>query len=122
MKIYHGTGGSRIDEEGFQKNGNLSSSEFGIGSGEHERGVFFTSYFELAAYYAESKDKWSAEVWVLDSEIPEHAEILQFAVKNEDPIYAPDYPGEQDEYIIPWDKIEGFVPMTEDGDFSVISV
>lgn len=122
MRYYHGTGRARIDEEGFQKNSSNLSSSFITGESENNRGVFFTSFFELASYYAEAKDSFNREVWILDSEIPEHAEILKFAVKNEDLLLAPDYSGEQDEYIIPWDKIEGFIPMTEEGDFSVIEV
>jgi hypothetical protein len=111
MKYYHGTinrEGQNIDVEGFQKvSGVNCDSEFEIG-------VFFTTNLKYACLYGgANRDGVDGEVWMIDDEVnPEITEKLQkFTDKCTNPDWTGyDEEGTFDEYILPWEVAEGFIP------------
>lgn len=120
MRLYHGTQikeGRNIEIDGF-----LPSCSDNCMEEEHMEGMFFTDNFKYASLYAGN----SGEVWYLDTDIPEHIEIINSIQLYKNYCTNPDWTGyfeeeeEVNEYIVNWNIIIGFIPMTTDGDFCVL--
>src|SRR5574343_505629 len=112
MRYYHGTEvreGQAIEVDGFQPVNINANCEDG------NEGLFFTSNFKYASLYAGN----GGEVWYLDTEIPEHSDLISQLQFHVDKCTNPDWTGyfseeeTVDEYLLDWNLATGFIPMNE---------
>lgn len=113
MKYYHGAiirEGKNIDIDGFVKEG----AGYNSPSGLEINGIFFTTSLKYACLNAgATQGAYDGEVWMIDTdENPElEGKFQLFASENTNPDWSGYFEGEEvDEYILPWEYAEGFIP------------